>query len=104
MRGLVTWLYDRDQALHLPLPKPLHEAVAAIYEGQVEPTRLERAFLEHRPELLASLDAAARATPRPEPVATNLELLTLQFGLRQSAWTVMGVIACFQRFDMVHNL
>ena len=50
------------------------------------------------------LDKIALETPRPEPLATNIELLTAELGLSRAAWKVIGAIACHQRFDMVRNL
>jgi SpoVK/Ycf46/Vps4 family AAA+-type ATPase len=104
VRGILQWIYDREQYLALAMPKALREATATIYSGNFEAAVFEKAFLEGRTELLEFLDKAALDTPRPEPIASNVAMLCGELGLSEAAFKIMGVIACYQRFDLVRNL
>jgi SpoVK/Ycf46/Vps4 family AAA+-type ATPase len=104
LRGLMTWHYDRENAMALPMPPPLREATGAFYSGNFDFGHFEKTFHKHRAELLESLDKVALDTPRPEPLASNVEMLVAELGLSETAWKVIGVIACYQRFDAVRAL
>jgi transitional endoplasmic reticulum ATPase len=103
-RSIVHWLYNQRFSFDLEIPAPLNKAIADCISGESTDVQMLDALTAHRIALLAMLDQIALETPRPEPLATNIELLTAELGLSRAAWKVIGAIACHQRFDTVRNL
>lgn len=103
-RALLYWLNDRSELLSLPLPRQLARAIGNIYSGGYNPAEFERAYRQNRNRVLAELRSAAEETPRPEPLASNVELLVNELGLPEAAWKVVGLIACYTRFEQVEYL
>lgn len=103
-RSIVHWLFSQNFSYDLKIPEPLRQAISDCISGERTDAQMLEALTAHRTALLAVLDEIALETPRPEPLATNIELLTAELGLSRAAWKVIGAIACHHRFDMVRNL
>ncbi len=102
VRGLLVWLNERSDVLSLPLPPPLIEALGGYMT--YKPAEFERAWNRHKKEVLSAFDRAATETPRPEPMATNVERLVDALGLPNAAWRLLGLFACSTRFEQVQYL
>jgi len=105
-RHMLFWMNERAEALSLALPPDIASTLGSYYSTGYKAGDFERAFHANRQDLLAMLDRAAAATPRPEPLATNVEALVLALNLPQPdpAWKFIGLIACATRFDLVTML
>lgn len=102
VRVLLMWLNERADVLTLPIPQPLLDSLGGY--AAFKPVEFERAWLTWRAELLTTLDNAAIETPRPEPLATNAELLVEALGLPRAAWLLLGILACISRYEQVGYL
>ena len=75
LRGLLTvlrWLNERRDQLSLEISSELSQVVTEFYlSGGITFADLDRVYAGNRDRLIASLRAAAEATPRPEPLATK---------------------------------
>jgi hypothetical protein len=102
-RHVVSWLYERADAMSLPLPPPLAMIVRNTYTEGYNFSAFETSFKSTRDELIATLDPAARESQRPEPLAGNVESLVLALNIDNpdTAWKIVGLFACCARFDQV---
>jgi ATP-dependent 26S proteasome regulatory subunit len=105
-RHVVYWLNERAESLGLPMPTPISSAIGSMYGTGFRHSEFERAYLSARSDLLRMLDAAATETPRPEPLASNVESLVLALGLSSpdAAWKIVGLIACCMRYEQIQYL
>ena len=103
-RYVLYWLNDRADLLGLPLPKALAKSIGNIYSGGFSVSDFERAYTAGRDQIISDLRRAAEETPRPEPLATNLEILAKSLGLPPAAWKILGLVACYTRYEQVQYL
>jgi SpoVK/Ycf46/Vps4 family AAA+-type ATPase len=101
-RALLLWLNERADTLNLPIPAPVLEVIGGYMT--FKPAEFEKAWVAHRAAFVASLDRAAKETPRPEPLATNAERLVEALDLPPAAWKVLGLLACANRFEQISYL
>ncbi len=102
-RHVVMWLYERHEAMGLPLPHPLIDVLSTNYTPAFRFSEFEAVLGQTRQDLVAGLDRAARECARPEPLATNVEslILALDIANPDAAWKIVGLITCCARFDQV---
>ncbi len=105
LRNILWWLHERADSMSLPLPGPLTEILSQTYNAGYRFTEFEAALSRCRPELIATLDAAARESQRPEPLASNVETLVLALDIAQpdTAWKIAGLVACCARYDQIQS-
>lgn len=103
-RYILYWLNDRTELLGLPIPPGLSKTIGNIYASGYSFADFERAYTKHRDEVVTNLRIAAEETARPEPLATNIECLTKELGLPRAAWKVVGLVACYCRYEQVEYL
>ncbi|MFM1814559.1 MAG: hypothetical protein RLZ98_1254 [Pseudomonadota bacterium] len=105
-RSILFWLNERSENMSLPLPSPIIDAIAEYYSQGYKSTPLEKALNAHRAALLKMLEDAALATPRPEPLAENVDRLitALEVTERTAASKIVGLIACSERYDQIQYL
>ncbi len=103
-RYILYWLNERAELLGLPLPKALAKSIGNIYSGGFSVADFERAYSAGRDQVISDLRRAAEETARPEPLATNLEILTNALGLPRAAWKILGLVACYARYEQVQYL
>ena len=104
VRHVLWWLADREQALGLSMPAALSELLRSRYDPAVSMTsRIEDQLKADRGHLISMLDAAARESAAPEPLATNVRRLVDTLGIPhpEAAWKIVGLIACGVRHDQV---
>ena len=104
LTALLSWINERSESLALPLPRELSKAVGDIYSTGFIATDFERAYRRCRDRVLDDLRYVADGTPRPQPLANNVEILTRELGLSRAAWKIVGLVACYTRFDQVEYL
>lgn len=104
LRYILYWFNERSDVLNLSLPEELVKNVNNIYTSGVRIADFEKAYFRNRDQVIAELRAAAEETPRPEPLATNAEILVRELGLSQVAWKIIGLIACYTRYENVQYL
>jgi transitional endoplasmic reticulum ATPase len=107
LRGLINvlrWMNERRGTMSLHLPDELAELITQFYTGQFTFADLDRIYRRDREELIKHLRQAAAPIPRPEPLATNIEMLTRELGLPPAALKIVGLIACYTRYDQVQYL
>ena len=104
IRHILYWINERSESLSLPVPKRLSDAVGNIYSSGFRAAEFERAWNTNRKQLLVGLEDAARETERPEPLATNLDILVKSLGLPDAAFRIVGLVACITRFEQVQYL
>lgn len=100
-RQVLFWLNERTEVLNLPLPSAIVDAIANIYSSGYRATEFEHVLQSARREILAMLEQAAVETPRPEPLATNVQLLVDALGLPHASWKIIGLVACCSRYEQV---
>jgi AAA+ superfamily predicted ATPase len=105
-RHVVYWLNERAESLSLPMPRQIAETIVSMYSTGFRHAEFERAYLASRTGLLKMLDASANETPRPEPLASNVESLVLALGLSSpdAAWKIIGLISCCTRHEQIQYL
>ena len=103
-RHILYWLNDRADLFNIAIPKALSKAIGNIYSGGYSPSELERAYAGARDTVIANLRQAAEETPRPEPLASNIEHLVRALDLPEAAWKITGLVACYTRFEQVQYL
>lgn len=103
-RQLLSWLHERADTLGLPLPVALAEVVGTYYVPGAPSAQFETVYTRHRAELVDTLERAALETPRPEPLATNIEWLKEALDLPPETLKIVGLIACYSRFDLIMYL
>ncbi|MFP3921678.1 MAG: AAA family ATPase [Dichotomicrobium sp.] len=104
LRHLTHWLNERSEVLSLPVPKPLAKVIGHIYGGNFSIAEFERAYRAHEAQLLQDLQTAAQATPPPEPLTGNVQMLVRELGLPPVSADIVGLIAHYGRFDHVEYL
>ncbi len=107
LRGLLTvlrWLNERRDILSIEISSELSHVVSEFYAGGITFADLDRIYSGNRDRLIGNLREAAEATPRPEPLATNIERLTEELQLPEAALKVVGLIACATRYEQVRYL
>ena len=108
VRNIVEWLVGQESVLLLALPRALVECVRRLRSEETE--GLERAssfaacYGEHRGELMAALDDAARsAADGPDPIAVNLAMLAREFELNDTELAILEVAARYARSSLVEG-
>ena len=103
-RYILYWLNDRTEMLSLPLPKQLSGAIGNIYSSSFSQSDFNKAFQDHRQEILDMLEEATNETGWPEPMWSNIKNLTKALELSPDTREVVALIACFHRYDQVQYL
>lgn len=103
-RYILYWLNDRTEMLSLPLPKQLSGAVGNIYSSTFSQADFNRAFQDHRGDILTMLKKAMEETGWPEPMWANIKTLTKALDLPHETREIVALLACFQRYDQVQYL
>lgn len=103
-RYILYWLNDRAELLGLPIPKDLSANIGNVYASGVSISDFERAFTQHRDDVVSGLRKAAEETSTPEPLATNIERLVDELRLPKAAAKIVGLIACYSRYEQVEYL
>ncbi len=103
-RVLLYWLNERSEVLSLPVPGTLARAIGNIYTGGFSQNEFERAYRKNRASVLKMLNRAAEETPSPSPLSENAQSLVTELGLPRAAWKIVGLIACYTRYDHVQYL
>ncbi|MEM8627396.1 MAG: AAA family ATPase, partial [Pseudomonadota bacterium] len=105
VRHVMHWLNERGELLNLPVPKPLQKAVGNIYSGNFSTAEFERAYWQHRPQVLEVLREAGAKGGQPEPLFANVAMLTEGLQLDKGhANDIVALIACYTRFEQVQYL
>jgi len=104
LRHLSHWLNERADALSLPVPKPLAEAIGQIYGGTFNAAQFERAYRSHEAQIQQELRAAAQAAPPPEPLNRNIAMLVHALNLPPVSADIVALVALYRRFDQVEYL
>ncbi len=107
LRGLLAilyWLNERRGYMNFAINDEFSTLVATYYSGGFNFPEFDSLYRREREKLIGSLRAAAEETPRPEPLAGNIEMLTRELGLPAAALKVVGLIACYTRYDQVQFL
>jgi SpoVK/Ycf46/Vps4 family AAA+-type ATPase len=107
LRGLLNvlrWMNERRGTMSLEVPDDLAELISQFYSGQFTFADLDRIYRREREAIIIGLRGVAESIPRPEPLATNIEMLTRELGLPPAALKVVGLIGCFTRYDQVQYL
>jgi len=104
VRHVLGWLKERGDSLAFSTPKPLAKAIGNMYTSKFRMADLEQAYAVHRDDILAMLRKVAEATPAPQPLTRNVELLVEALELPESAAEVATLIACYTRFEQVEYL
>ena len=102
--GVLYWMNERRGFMSFTIDDELSALVATHYSGGFTYAEFDRLYRRERERLIASLRRAAEETPRPEPLASNIELLTRELGLPAAALKIVGLIACYSRYDQVQYL
>jgi SpoVK/Ycf46/Vps4 family AAA+-type ATPase len=107
LRGLFTvlyWINERRELMNLTVPDELSVLLRSFYTGGFTYADLDRIYRRDREKLITDLRQVAEPTPRPEPLASNIELLTTELGLPRAALKIVGLVACYTRYDQVQYL
>jgi SpoVK/Ycf46/Vps4 family AAA+-type ATPase len=107
MRGLYTLLHfliERRHFMGFTVSPELIELLNTFYTGKFTYADLDRLYRREREAIIGDLRHAAESTPRPEPLAANIEMLTRELGLPGAALKVIGLVACYTRYDQVQYL
>ena len=102
--GVLRWINERRDLMSFPVPDELSNLLTQFYSGQFSYADLDRLYARDREALIASLRQVAEPTPRPEPLASNIELLTKELYLPPAALKIVGLVACYTRYDQVQYL
>jgi SpoVK/Ycf46/Vps4 family AAA+-type ATPase len=102
--GVLRWINERRDLMGFTVPDELSNLLTHFYSGQFTYADLDRLYRRDRELLIAELRQVAEPTPRPEPLATNIELLTRELGLPPASLKIVGLIACATRYDQVQYL
>lgn len=102
--SLLYWLNERRETMDLPMPQEIGTVVGELYSGRFRYTDLDRAYRRNRDKVIRDLRRVAEETPRPEPLASNVALLTDELGLPREAWKIIGLVACYTRYNQVEYL
>lgn len=106
LRSVTWWLNDRAGSFGFEMPPKISEMIANFYSASFDMAAFEKVFAEHRGTLIDHLNSAAKASSRPEPLSTNIEMLLLGLDVPAStvAFKVMGLIACYNRYEQMQYL
>jgi transitional endoplasmic reticulum ATPase len=107
LRGLLSilyWLNERRGFMNFAVDDEFSALVGKYYSGGVAFSEFDCLYRREREKLIAGLRCAAEETPRPEPLASNIEMLIRELGLPAAALKVVGLIACYTRYDQVQYL
>jgi hypothetical protein len=91
LRGLYTllrFLSERRQYMGFTVAPELIE-IDQFYSGRFTFADLDRQYRSQREAIITDLRRAAESTPRPEPLATNIDLLTRELAYpkrRSRSW------------------
>jgi SpoVK/Ycf46/Vps4 family AAA+-type ATPase len=102
--GILRWINERRDLMNFAVPAELSNLLTHFYSGQWSYADLDRLYARDREALIAELRQAAEPTPRPEPLAANIELLTRGLGLPPASLKIVGLVACYTRYDQVQYL
>ena len=102
--GILYWMNERRELMSFTVSDELSELLRLFYSSGLPYAELDRLYRRDREALIGSLRRAAEATPRPEPLASNIELLTRELGVPALALKIVGLIACYTRYDQVRYL
>jgi hypothetical protein len=102
--GILRWLNERRDLISFTVADDLSNLLTLFYSGSFSYADLDRLYRRDRETLIADLRRIAEPTPRPEPLATNIELLTKELFLPPAALKIVGLIACYTRYDQVQYL
>ncbi|HZP08588.1 ATP-binding protein [Methyloceanibacter sp.] len=102
--GVLRWINERRDFMSLPVPDELSNLLTNFYSGQFTYADLDQLYRRDRETLIATLRQIAEPTPRPEPLATNIEFLVRELGLPPAALKIVGLVACAARYDQVQYL
>ena len=103
-RYILVWLNERAEMFNIELPSPIVKAIGTMYSGGYKASEFEKAYRKSREKIISLLREAAEETDRPEPLASNIEHLVSELGLPKSAWKIVGLVACYTRYDQVQYL
>ena len=103
-RYILVWLNERAEMFNIELPAPVVKAIGTIYSGGYKAADFEKAYRKSREKIINILRQAAEESERPEPLATNIEHLVSELDLPKSALKIVGLIACYTRYDQVQYL
>ena len=100
-RHIVWWLQERAESVGYPVPQPIIDVVRSPYGSGATHQDFERAYAAGRADLLRGLDEMAKQSPRPDPLASNVEsmVLALDIANPDTAWRIVGLIACGTRYE-----
>ena len=107
LRGLLSilhWMNDRRGYMNFTINDEFSTLVGTYYAGGFNFPEFDSLYRREREKLIGSLRRAAEETPRPEPLASNIEMLTCELGLPDAALKIVGLIACYSRYDQVQYL
>jgi SpoVK/Ycf46/Vps4 family AAA+-type ATPase len=102
--GVLRWINERRDLMSFPVPDELSNLLTQFYSGQFSYADLDRHYARDRETLISNLRQVAEPTPRPEPLAGNIELLTKELYLPPAALKIVGLVACYTRYDQVQYL
>jgi transitional endoplasmic reticulum ATPase len=102
--GVLYWMNERREIMSFTISDDLSALLTRFYSGGFTYAELDRLYARDREALITGLRRAAEATPRPEPVATNIEFLTKELDLPEAALKIVGLVACYTRYDQVQYL
>ena len=79
LRGLINvlrWMNERRGTMSFDVPDELAELISQFYTGRFTFADLDRVYRQEREAVIVGLRRVAESIPRPEPLATNIEMLT----------------------------
>src|SRR5581483_5108035 len=102
--GVLRWINERRDFMSFAVPDELSNLLTSFYSGQFTYADLDRLYRRDRETLITTLRQIAEPTPRPEPLASNIEFLVRELGLPPAALKIVGLVACATRYDQVQYL
>jgi SpoVK/Ycf46/Vps4 family AAA+-type ATPase len=102
-RHVVWWLYERMDVMGFMIPQPLVDVLAQPYGSAIRMGDFEAAFSRTRNSVVREFDEIAKASPTPQPLASNVESMILALDIENPdvAWKIVGLIACCSRYEQV---
>ena len=104
MCTLLYWVNERRESMDLPVPSDVSEVVSDLYSGRFRFADLDKVYRRNRDKLIRNLRQVAEETPRPEPIASNVDMLVKALGLPKESWKIIGLVACYTRYNQVEYL
>src|SRR4029078_13094946 len=92
LRGLINvlrWMNERRGTMSLEVPDELAEIITQFYTGRFTFADLDRVYRKEREAVIVGLRGVAESLPRPEPLATNIEMLTRELCLPPAALKIV---------------